>query len=101
MGVNNGWNVVHDNNTSKTIEFGANLTPSKVWSFALQGYVGKEPVSSTQDGTRSIVDFVGTWNATDVLTVILNYDWGRQANLPGRRPHGHHQRQLDDGRSVP
>jgi hypothetical protein len=82
VGVNNGWNVVHDNNTSKTLEFGASLTPSKIWSFALQGYVGKEPVSSTQDGTRSIVDFVGTWNATDALTVVLNYDWGRQANLP-------------------
>lgn len=82
LGVNNGWNVVSDNNTSKTLEFGASLTPSKMWSFALQGYVGKEPVSSTQDGTRSIVDFVGTWNATDALTVILNYDWGRQENLP-------------------
>lgn len=82
LGVNNGWNVVRDNNTAKTLEFGASLTPSKMWSFAVQGYVGKEPVSSTQDGTRSIVDFVGTWNATDALTVILNYDWGRQENLP-------------------
>ncbi len=82
LGVNNGWNVVHDNNTSKTLEVGASFTPSKMWSFAAQGYVGKEPVSSTADGTRAIVDFVGTWNATDSLTVILNYDWGRQENLP-------------------
>jgi Putative beta-barrel porin-2, OmpL-like. bbp2 len=82
FGVNNGWNIVHDNNTSKTIEFGASFTPNKMWSFALQGYTGKEPVSSTLDGTRSIVDFVGTWNATDALTVILNYDWGRQEELP-------------------
>jgi hypothetical protein len=82
LGVNNGWNVVHDDNSSKTLEFGASIAPNKAWSFALQGYVGKEPATATQDGTRTIVDFVGTWNATDALTVILNYDWGRQANLP-------------------
>ena len=86
MGVNNGWNIVHDNNTSKTIELGASFAPNKMWSFALQGYVGKEPVSSTQDATRSIADFVGTWNATDALTVILNYDWGRQDSFPGTDP---------------
>jgi hypothetical protein len=34
------------------------------------------------DGTRTIVDFVGTWTATDALTVQLNYDWGSQSGVP-------------------
>ena len=80
LGANNGWNIVHDNNNSKTVEFGASFTPNKMWSFAVQGYSGKEPTDAGVDGTRTIVDFVGTWNATDALTVILNYDFGRQEN---------------------
>ena len=82
LGVDNGWNIVHDNNTSKTVEFGANVTPNKMWALAVQGYIGKEPVSGALDGTRSIVDFVGTFNATDALTFILNYDVGRQSGVP-------------------
>ena len=85
IGVDNGWNIVHDNNTSKTLEFGANVTPNKMWSFAVQGYVGKEPLGNGQDGNRSIVDFVGTFNATDALTFILNYDIGQQSAVPAAR----------------
>jgi hypothetical protein len=82
FGVNNGWNIVHDNNTAKTVELGASFAPSKAFSFSLQGYSGKEPVDTDIDGTRTIVDFVGSWYATDALTIQLNYDWGRQSGVP-------------------
>lgn len=82
FGVNNGWNIVHDNNTAKTVELGASFVPSKAFAFSVQGYSGKEPVGGGQDGTRTIVDFVGSWIATEALTVQLNYDWGRQSGVP-------------------
>ena len=35
-------------------------------------------------GQRKLVDVIGTWNATDSLSVVLNYDWGRQdGGAPG------------------
>jgi hypothetical protein len=81
IGVNNGWNITSDNNNSKTVELGATFAPSKAVSLALNAYIGKEPVGGG-DGTRTLIDFVGTWNATDALTLILNYDFGKQA-FPG------------------
>jgi hypothetical protein len=30
------------------------------------------------EGQRKLVDGIGSWNVTDALTLVLNYDWGRQ-----------------------
>ena len=37
--------------------------------------VGKDP---TFDAQPTLVDAVATYNATDALTFILSFDWGRQ-----------------------
>jgi hypothetical protein len=70
VGVNNGWNSTDTNFGSKTGEFSATFAPNKMLSFAATGYFGK-----TADGVDlSLMDFVGTYNVTSALTLILNAD---------------------------
>jgi len=75
-GVNNGWNYSSlSTSGSKTAEVGLAWTPSKTFSLAAQAYVGKDP---TFDAQRTLVDAVVTYSATDALTLVLSYDWGKQ-----------------------
>src|SRR5258708_2039379 len=75
-GVNNGWNASSlSTSGSKTAEVGVAWTPSKTFSLAAQAYVGKDP---TFDAQRTLVDAVATYSATDALTFVLSYDWGKQ-----------------------
>ena len=83
-GVNNGWDDLRDTNSGKTIELGASYAPVKEFSIGGQFYSGKERVgglvNTGPEGTRSLFDAVATFNATDKLTFILNYDYATQAN---------------------
>ena len=83
-GINNGWDDVKDTNTSKTVELGVAYAPVKELSLAAQGYFGKERVgglvNTGPEGTRNLFDIIATFNATDKLTLILNYDYATQAN---------------------
>lgn len=90
-GVNNGWDAFQDPNGDKTLELGLSWAPTKTFSLAAQGYTGKEQLSnyfcapvlacvSPQKGTRNLIDVVATYNATDKLTLVLNYDYGTQDN---------------------
>jgi hypothetical protein len=87
VGVNNGWDQLQDANKQKTGELGVSFTPNKVFSLAVQGYSGVEQLSTGAfigagtHGVRSLIDAVGTYNATSQLTFILNVDWGRQENV--------------------
>jgi hypothetical protein len=75
-GVNNGWNYSSlSTSGSKTAELGVAWTPSKAFSLTAQAYVGKDP---TFDAQRTLVDAVATYSATDALTLILSFDWGKQ-----------------------
>lgn len=75
-GVNNGWNYSSlSTSGSKTAEAGIAWTPSKTFSLAAQAYVGKDPAFDAQ---RTLVDAVVTYGATDALTLVLSYDWGKQ-----------------------
>jgi hypothetical protein len=75
-GVNNGWNYSSlSTSGSKTAELGVAWTPSKAFALAAQAYVGKDP---SFDAQRILLDAVATYNATDALTFILSYDWGKQ-----------------------
>ena len=80
FGVNNGWNATSDVNVQKTAEVGMAWIPSKAFALTAQGYFGNE-LSGAFDGTRSIVDVVGTWNVNDALTLILSADWGQQKGI--------------------
>ncbi|MEI8298348.1 MAG: outer membrane beta-barrel protein [Pseudomonadota bacterium] len=87
LGVNNGWDALKDTNTAKTVEVGATFVPVKTFTVAASGYFGKERigglVGSGPEGERTLIDVVATWNATDALTFVLNYDYGKQADVTG------------------
>jgi Putative beta-barrel porin-2, OmpL-like. bbp2 len=84
-GVNNGWDALKPANSGKTIELGGTYAPSKAFSLAASGYFGKERIAGLVDvgpeGTRSLIDLVATWNVTDALTLVLNYDWAKQSGV--------------------
>lgn len=84
-GVNNGWDDFQDTNGAKTLELGVAYAPIKAFSLAAQAYSGKEqifnyPTVSPVGGTRNLIDVVATYNATDKLSFVFNYDYGSQAN---------------------
>jgi len=75
-GVNNGWNYSSlTTSGSKTGEVGLSWAPMKAFALTAQAYIGKDP---TLDAQRTLVDAVATYNATDALTFILSFDWGKQ-----------------------
>ena len=86
LGVNNGWDQVTDTNKQETIEYGFGYTPVPTLNLAVQGYVGREPLSitnnvpSTAEGQRFLLDAVATWNVTANWALIANYDYGRQTD---------------------
>ena len=91
-GLNNGWDQQTDENNSKTLELGAAWTATDWLSIALQGYTGKEyvtqglvsngtlvaPSTSDAKGKRDLIDAVVTIKPTKELSLILNYDHGKQ-----------------------
>ncbi len=83
-GVNQGWDAIKDTNSSKTLELGGLFTPTKAFSLAAMGHFGKERVGGLvgtgPEGQRNLIDLVATYNATDKLTLILNYDYATQDN---------------------
>jgi Putative beta-barrel porin-2, OmpL-like. bbp2 len=80
LGANNGWNTTSTSYGSKTIEAAVAFTPTKALSLNLNGYFGKVP---GYDAERNFLDFVGSYNITDALTVALSYDWGQQQQAAG------------------
>jgi len=81
-GVNEGWDAFESPSHNATVELGGTFAPTKTVSFVASYYGGKELVTnypkSSAKGTRNLFDIVGTFNATDQLTFILNYDYGDQ-----------------------
>jgi len=73
-GIVNGWNVVLDNNASKTLEFQVNATPFDWLSALVTAYYGAEQPANNS-AKRAVIDGVATVTWKD-LKVGLNYDWG-------------------------
>lgn len=65
LGINNGWNTTSTSYGSKTGEFGIGwTTPNKMFVLSAQAYVGK---NQAFDAQKTLIDFVGTYNATEAL----------------------------------
>lgn len=83
-GVNQGWDAIKDTNSAKTTELGVTFAPIKEFTLVAMGHFGKERVgglvSAGPEGSRNLIDLVATYNATDKLTFILNYDYATQDN---------------------
>ncbi len=87
VGVNNGWNVVtptttgaYAGNYGKTLELGFAATPVKPLSLNAVLYSGDEPGNVGVIGRRDLLDLVGSYNATDALTLALEADYGQQTD---------------------
>lgn len=87
-GVNNGPDNIRDRSRRKTVELGFNYNPNPIFSFVAIGYNGQERATPSTDfgplGVRTLIDLVGTINATEKLSFIANYDyaWQTKASLP-------------------
>jgi hypothetical protein len=77
-GLNNGWDQQDDLNSEKTVELGAIWAPASMVTVAASVYNGKEPISDTEDTDRFLFDTVITVKPTDSLSLVLNYDYGKQ-----------------------
>lgn len=75
LGVVNGWDNVKDNNDAKTVLGRVGITPYEDLSIGITGIYGAEQDNSNGN-KRGVVDVVATWEATDKLTLGLNYDYG-------------------------
>ncbi len=86
LGINNGWDVLTDNNDSKTLELATNYKLNDMLKFTGNLYWGSEknPVNTgggpTQSGDkRFLFDFVTTLTI-DKFTAVLNWDYGSEQN---------------------
>lgn len=75
VGINNGWNTTSTSYGSKTGELGLAWTPSKMFSWTGQAYMGK---NEQYDALRTLLDTIATYNVNASFWVSLNYSHGIQ-----------------------
>ena len=81
----NGWNNVVENNEAKT--FGAMLVLKPTASLTLtQNYMGGPEQADNDDDWRHLLDTTIMYTATDALSLMVNYDYGRE-NVAGGSVH--------------
>ncbi|MBI4323272.1 MAG: porin [Candidatus Omnitrophica bacterium] len=79
-GLVNGWDITDEGNSFKTILGNVTLTPFKGVTLSSNLITGAEVASNNRDD-RTVLDFVGTWQPLEKLTLMANYDYGHQSNL--------------------
>lgn len=82
-GINNGWDRQDDDNSEKTLELGAIWAPASMVTVAASVYSGKDVIADPLtgddvDSDRFLFDTVITVKPTDSLSLVLNYDYGKQ-----------------------
>jgi len=84
VGVNDGWDNIRDWSRTKTIELNTAYTMNSFFSFSPTIYTGQERATPQTDtgptGWRTLLDLVATFNISDKLSLIANYDGGWQTN---------------------
>lgn len=89
VGANNGWwgsGIGGDETAAgsdKTLEAGLSFTPSKMVSWTLQGYYGRDLNSAGVKGNLAFVDTVVTVNVTSALSLVGSVDYGNQDHAFG------------------
>lgn len=79
FGMVNGWDNTTDNNRAKTGHFGIGYHPSDLFAITVNGMYGAEKDDDTAD-KRKLMDVVATINPIKNLTLVLNYDLGKEDN---------------------
>jgi len=88
VGINNGWDSIRDTSRNKTIELGASYHFNPTFSLAGYAYSGQQRIaertSSGPTGQRTLIDLIATFNVTEKLSLVTNYDGAIQtkATLP-------------------
>ena len=81
-GLNNGWDLLDDNNNYKTWEGQIAYKPNDTLLFTATSYIGPENLN--QGGhKRQLYDFVALWNATKKLSLMANMDFGTESRVVG------------------
>jgi len=75
--VVNGWDLVHDNNRSKSVGAQLTLTPAAPLSVLLN-WIGGPELPNDNHTMRKVFDLVATFKPTSVLTLGVNGDYGSE-----------------------
>lgn len=99
VGINNGWDNIRDWSRDKTFELNATYTMNSFFSFSPTIYTGQERATPQTDngptGWRTLVDLIATFNLSEKLSFIANYDGGWQTNAA--LPNGENDRAVWQG----
>jgi maltoporin len=79
VAIVNGWDVVKDNNKSKSVCVHIGYVPTSLVNLNLNVVAGPERDHNDSDH-RSVVDFTATVYPVDKLTLGANIDFGHEAN---------------------
>jgi hypothetical protein len=77
LGVVNGWDLVRDNNRSKSLAAQLTLTPVSSLSVLL-GYIGGPEIADDNQTRRDVFDVVAIFKPTRTLTLGVNGDYGME-----------------------
>jgi len=80
----NGWDNATDNNRAKSLGVSVGLTPSEKISGYINYMQGPEKVDNSRD-SRALLDIVATIKPIKPLSIILNYDDGKEENIIGTK----------------
>jgi Putative beta-barrel porin-2, OmpL-like. bbp2 len=72
----NGWNDIQDNNSGKTAGFQLGWNPTKKVGLVQNYMVGPEQANDNGD-IRQLWDTIVTYNPTSKLSLMWNFDYGR------------------------
>jgi hypothetical protein len=75
--VVNGWDNAVDDNAAKSIGLSLGLAPVEMFSASVNVIQGPEQMGNSRDD-RTLIDIVATINPIKLLSIILNYDDGRE-----------------------
>ena len=84
-GLNNGWDLMEDNNRYKTWEGQIAWKPSDSFLFTTTTYIGPENLN-LENRKRGLLDLVALWKATTKLSLMGNIDYGREGRAAGAAP---------------
>jgi hypothetical protein len=79
--VVNGWDAFDDNNNGKTFGYSINVTPFEALNLVVNLMNGPEQTHNSSN-QRYLADVVATWKTTKALTLMANYDYGYEQNVP-------------------
>lgn len=86
LGLNNGWDVVQETNTAKTLEAALSWNLTDSLSATTANYIGKEAQTDVSgaisDDRRFLSSNILTWKTpVEKLTLMANWDIGNQRNI--------------------